>query len=223
METSLFIPVRSGSERVINKNTRKFSEWNGGLLQWKLENLVKSTIFDEIIISTNDELSIQIADTYRSKVPGLIIDRRPHNLCCSDTDLTDLIRYVPSITTSEYILWSHVTSPFCNLTHYAEAISKLNNHHSVLGVNLQQEYIWDPHSGKVANACEKNFWPRTQDLKPDYLVNNAIFLAHREKFMEGKRLGENPFLLEFGKISGWDIDTLDDFKIAESIYDRFFK
>ena len=49
-----FLPCRSGSQRIKNKNTRKFSKFKFGLFQLKVEQLIKVKELSEIIISTDD-------------------------------------------------------------------------------------------------------------------------------------------------------------------------
>ena len=226
MSVSLFIPVRKGSERVPDKNNRKFGSFDNGLLEYKLTQLLDQKIFDEIVVSSNDEKSLALAEKYKGKIPGLKLDKRPEALSQSDTPLEELIKYVPDVALSEFILWTHVTSPFCLLEDYRIAVNSLNVNEefdSVISVEVFQEYFWDKHRGKVLNTSDSNKWPRTQDLEKQFMINNAIFLAKREDFSKGNRIGANPYLLEMGKIRSTDVDTLEDFEIAEIFYDRFFK
>ena len=51
---TVFLPCRKGSERIKNKNTRKFCNFNHGLLELKINQLLKSHHIDKILISTND-------------------------------------------------------------------------------------------------------------------------------------------------------------------------
>ena len=47
-KVAFFLPARSGSERVANKNTRPFAGIPGGLMQNKMQQLVRSGNIDEI-------------------------------------------------------------------------------------------------------------------------------------------------------------------------------
>ena len=58
---SCFLPCRKGSERVLNKNTRKFAGYEFGLTEIKLNQLLKTQLIDEIVLSTNDESIIEYA------------------------------------------------------------------------------------------------------------------------------------------------------------------
>jgi CMP-N-acetylneuraminic acid synthetase len=49
-----FVPCRAGSERVLNKNTHPFADFEGGLLELKLRQLAQVPELCRIIVSTND-------------------------------------------------------------------------------------------------------------------------------------------------------------------------
>ena len=226
MSISVFLPTRKGSERVKNKNTRKFSEFEGGLLELKLRQL-KDLSVDEIILSTNDEESIAVAKNLNEEIANLVIDIRPDNLASSATSLTDLIKYVPSITKSDNILWTHVTSPMVDSIIYQNSIqqftSALNDgFDSLMSVNVFQNFLWDEELNDLINRQGDLRWPRTQDLKKLYEINSAIFLTPRSIYLQNTdRVGKNPYLFKMNKLTSLDVDWEEDFKIAEAVYDRF--
>ena len=102
-KVAFFLPTRKGSERVKNKNTRPFAGIEGGLIENKLRQLIKTDLVDEIILSTNDEQCMAVAEKYTSDKRLKIIPR-PESLCLSSTNLQDLICYVPTVTDAEHIL-----------------------------------------------------------------------------------------------------------------------
>ena len=126
---AFFLPTRKGSERVVNKNTRPFADIAGGLVENKIKQLLDTKYVDEIILSTNDEMCMEVAGLFKSDTRLRIIPR-PDELCLSSTNLQDLICYVPTITDAEHILWGHVTTPFADAEQYDKGIelylAKLN-------------------------------------------------------------------------------------------------
>ena len=145
-EVSIFLPTRAGSERVANKNTRNFAGVEGGLLAIKLEQLLSLSKVKEVVLSTNDEASIEVAQNFLSN-PKLKLIQRPDHLAQSLTNLTDLVEYVPTICSSEHILWTHVTSPLVNAVDYETAINlyfeKMSeNYDSLMSVKDIQNYVW---------------------------------------------------------------------------------
>ena len=61
---SFFIPCRAGSQRIKNKNTKSFAGVEGGLIKIKLDQLLSLDNEIPIVISTDDEKVIDIANSY---------------------------------------------------------------------------------------------------------------------------------------------------------------
>ncbi|MEB2782432.1 acylneuraminate cytidylyltransferase family protein [Algoriphagus sp. C2-6-M1] len=228
-KVSFFLPVRKGSQRVINKSTRQFADFPGGLLELKIRQLLQSMRLDEIVLSTNDEEAIRIAREIEDPQQKLRVEPRPDHLCLDTTALSDLIRYVPSIIQSKHILWGHVTTPFVQGDDYDLVVEQYwndleNGYDSLLSVSAFQNFLLNSE-GRVFNSDSKEFkWPRTQDLPTLYEVNHAVFLAPRETYIkQNNRLGTNPALYKMDKIKSWDIDWEDDFTMAEAIYEKLRK
>ena len=58
----------------------------------------------------------------------------------------------------------------------------------------------------------------SQDLEPLYEDNSAFYLFSRESFARNQsRIGSDPVLFPVSKLEAIDIDTEDDFKMAEAI------
>lgn len=224
---AFFLPTRKGSERVKNKNTRPFAQFEGGLIENKIRQLTASRLIDEIILSTNDEQCMDIARQYVSDSRLKIIPR-PDELCLSSTNLQDLICYVPTITDAEHILWGHVTTPLCGEEQYDTGIehylTKLDEgYDSLVGVTELKNFLLN-REGKLINNTTDIPWPRTQDLEPLFEINHTMFLAKREVYTEQKnRIGNKPMLHIMDEIHSFDIDWEDDFTIAEVMYKNLYK
>lgn len=225
-KVSVFLPTRKGSERVKNKNTRQFANFKGGLLELKLKQLIKVLSVNEIILSTNDEHSLEVAQEILKESDKLKIIHRPNNLALSTTSLIDLVKYVSEVCTSEHLLWTHVTSPFVTHLDYEKAIFKYfeeleNGYDSLMSVKSFKGFLWDEKDNDIINRQNKEKWPRTQDLKPLYEIDSGIFIASKRIYKENiDRIGEKPFLFKQDEIKSFDIDWDMDFKIAEAIYEK---
>ena len=67
MKITAVIPIRSGSQRVKDKNLRPFA--NTTLMENKIEMLLKVPELDSIIVNTNSEEAIEIVnERYRGGV-----------------------------------------------------------------------------------------------------------------------------------------------------------
>lgn len=222
---TFYLPTRKGSERVINKNTKPFAGIEGGLLANKLRQLCCCKELDEIILSTNDEVSAEVAERVVTDSRFKLI-WRPDELCQSHTNLQDLICYVPTITEAQHILWGHVTTPLTGPEQYDEAIrcyrKKIEEgYDSLVGVCELRNFLLDKNARVINNTTDLP-WPRTQDLELIYEINHTMFIASRDVYLkERNRLGRKPVLHIMDKIHSFDIDWDEDFKIAEALYKQY--
>ncbi|MEN8126133.1 MAG: acylneuraminate cytidylyltransferase family protein [Bacteroidota bacterium] len=225
---AVFLPTRKGSQRVKNKNTRIFGGKEGGLLQLKLEQLIKIKSVDEVILSSNDEISLSIGKKFEKFDQRVRVIERPDKLALSSTDLVDLIKYVPSITDCNNILWTHVTSPFVDENDYENAIQlyfeNMNNYDSLMSAKKFNNYLWSKEKNDLINRANNKKWPQTQDLEDLYEIDSAIFISKRSNYLNNNdRVGNKPNLYVMDGIKSFDIDWQEDFKLAELIYDKYYR
>ena len=105
------IPIRKGSQRVKNKNFRKFS--NKNLLIYKILTLKKIRYLDDIIVNTDSDKAISIAKKLRVN-----FFRREDYFASSKCTNSDFWQNIASTTTSKYILLTHCTSPSVKVKTY---------------------------------------------------------------------------------------------------------
>jgi CMP-N-acetylneuraminic acid synthetase len=217
-----FLPMRSGSQRITNKNTQDFSGVKGGLCYIKISQLLGVKEIDKIIISTNDEKVKEIARSFKSK--KIFIDERPEGFSSSNTTTDALINYALNLLEStDHLLWTHTTSPFFQAEDYSRAIKKYDNfldlgtYDSLISVKKIQGFMWDK-SGPLYDTKPLK-WPFTQDISAMYEIDSAIFMikASLAKFLHN-RVGDNPFFLEGSHIQTIDIDWPEDLKFAEMVW-----
>ena len=225
MKFIAFLPCRAGSQRVKNKNTRKFANYELGLFELKIKDLVKVKSIDTIVVSTNE---IKIIRFLRNKkFKKVQIDVRPEILCTSNTTTDRLIKYVPKIILEGHVLWTHVTSPFFDNKEYEKSINLYKKkikqgYDSLMSVTPIKKFIWD--AKKPINYDYKKIkWPFTQKIKKFKEVKSAIFINSVKHYKKlDNRVGKKPFLYEIDDYKKIDVDNLNDFRIAERAYKNFF-
>ena len=215
-----FLPVRSGSERVPNKNTKPFSEGGESLLQIKLAQLIASDLFDSIILSTDDPTAMSQAEEFENS--QIRVKTRPDFLCSSSAKIEDLSKYAGVICETDDVLWTHVTSPFFDAGSYRRAVQMLEvrkpeGFDSMASVTTHKGYFIGSRNEPLFNHQGWRNWPRTQDLEPFAEINSALFIVSRERLLGGARLGVNPLFLGFSRLEGVDIDTEWDWNYARWI------
>ncbi len=207
------IPVRKGSQRVKNKNFRKFFKKN--LLIYKIEKLKKIKRIKKIIINTDSEKAIKIAKKYK-------IDyfKRENYFASSKCSNSDFWSYIAKTTKSQYIMFTNCTSPLVSEKNYNEIINKFSKYKkkydSFNTVSLVKEYLY--HKNKPLNF-KIGKTQNSQDLPKIYKLNFAINILSTNLMKNKKTLiGRKPFFYLLNDIEGFDIDTPLDFKIAEFLF-----
>lgn len=206
---AVLIPVRSGSERVPNKNIRSFAGTT--LLGNKIEQ-VKNIKNATVYVSSDSDEMLDIAMKY-----GVEALKRPKELASSLSSINDVYEYMARQVSEEHIIFTHVTNPLCDYSHYAKAVEEYEKldyvYDSLTTVTAIQDFLYKNGTAMNFDAKHK---PRSQDLEIIYKLNHAISILPRTKLIENRNIiGQKPFLMEIDSIIGYDIDSLVDFKIAE--------
>lgn len=223
MKISAFLPCRQGSQRVPRKNIKPFANFDFGLIEIKLTQLLSVDSISEVVLSTNDREILDFAQTINH--PKLRIVVRSDDLCSSSTSTDDLVQHAVDLIPDGHILWTHVTSPLITSEIYSKAIklykAALNNgYDSLMSTCLIHAFLWNEEEPiNYDRNVEK--WPRTQTLQPLHEVNSAIFLNSSENYKNiNDRIGAKPYMFVMDKITGFDIDWEEDFLIAELLYSK---
>jgi CMP-N-acetylneuraminic acid synthetase len=221
---TVFLPCRRGSERVADKNTRPFGELEHGLIELKLRQLEESRLVDSVVVSTDDPWIYANATRYeytrRNKTRRLVLKASTHwrdpALCESTTSTDDLIPHAVELIPDGEILWTHCTSPFITAEIYDEMIRAYyepGDHDSLMTVQRVRGFYW--LDGAPINHSG---WPRTQTIPPMDKATSGGFIAPADIYRAGDRIGKRPKLFEVNTVAGMDIDTPDDFALAEHLY-----
>ncbi|VEL98579.1 CMP-N-acetylneuraminic acid synthetase [Alteromonas sp. 76-1] len=222
---NVLVPCRRGSQRIKGKNTKDFADVEGGLLALKLRQLGESKYIDTIIVSTDDEVVLEIANGVKASISKeMIIEERPAKFATSDR-LDEFVEYVSQIMPQGVCIWTHVTSPFFGSEQMDRMIEKYNSEvvngdcDSLFTVTKEQTFTWDSKGQCISHDRAQNKWPQTQDLPPLYFANSAAFVIEKNLMIAiNDRIGENPYMYEVDKMSGFDIDWPEDFILAEQIF-----
>jgi CMP-N-acetylneuraminic acid synthetase len=215
MQVTCFLPCRAGSERIPHKNTRQIAHHHDGLVGIKLQQLQASDRIEKVVLSTDDELKIELAQYY----PKVEIHRRRPDLCRNDTSTDALIAHAVELIPSGHILWTHVTSPF--LSDYD---SLIRDYFKLLALGLDSlmtttvmhGFLWR-HGRPLNYARDLERWPRTQTITPVHEINSGAFIASADIYRQGDRIGKNPYLCSLTPTQSIDIDMPGDFDLAERL------
>ena len=211
---SAVIPIREGSQRVKDKNLRKFA--NTTLLELKIDTLKSVGLFDEIIVNTDSESAINIAIK-----KGIKYHRREAFYASSKCSGSEFFEHLGRVTNTDIFAYCPVTSPFITIETIKKCITtflETSEHDSLVTVSSVKEFLW--LNGKPINYSVKNA-PNSQDLPNIVSINFGIALINKAILIENKNIiGNNPQFITTDDIESIDIDTPLDFYLAEKIYKK---
>jgi len=222
MIINVFLPCKRKSQRVPNKNKRKFANITFGLVKIKINQLLKVKQINKIFLSTDDKKIIKfVLSLNNSKI--IIHERKNKNLSKDKTQTQTLINHAKDLIREGHILWTHVTSPIINEKIYDKIIFEYKKclrkkYDSLMTVTKIGGFVWNDKSPINYNHRHVK-WPRTQTIRKLNKVNSAVFLNSVENYEKySNRIGSKPFMYDIGKFYGLDIDGIDDFILGEYIF-----
>lgn len=212
MKIVAMVPIKLNSERVKEKNLRRFCDGKP-LIQFILEALVKSTRIDEVYVYCSDERIKEYL------INGVKFLKRPDYLDLNTSNCNDIINEFMKNVKADYYVVSHATAPFTKTESIDRCIHSVVNSEkfdSAFTVEGMQTFMWQ--DGNPLNFDPSHF-PRTQDLTPIYLETSGAFVFPKWVFEKyNRRIGVKPCLVEVEPIESLDIDTEYDMLLAQALY-----
>lgn len=211
------LPMKANSQRVKGKNFRVLHD--KPLFRWVLDSLLALDEIDQVVINT-DAREILAENGLVESDRVKIRDRKPE--LCGDTVsmnriLADDIAAEPAAT----YLMTHTTNPMLTpetirgaITAYDKGLAA-GTADSLFTVNKIQTRFYRA-DGSPVNHDPDNLI-QTQDLEPWFEENSNLFIFSAESFAStDARIGKKPILFEMGKMEAVDIDTPEDWLLAEA-------
>ncbi len=221
MSITAVIPVRGGSRRVPLKNIKPFS--GSSLLQIKIEQLKRINSIDEIIVSSDSDEMLELANKM-----GVISKHRPTEYCDEKSrTFNDLVEYIMrNDINTETVIWAPCVCPLVRDESFLNAISiynQIKNNQiegdSVLSTIAYKQYLFD-ETGRPINYTIENHVP-SQKLPHYHQSVNAFHIASKENMLKWRFVyGPKVYLYDISQEEGIDIDTQTDFDFAEFLYKR---
>lgn len=220
------IPARGGSKGIPRKNVRPL----GGkpLLAWTIEAAMEAGCLDRLLVSTEDEEIAAVGRQYGCEVPFM----RPRELARDDTPgiapvlqalawLEKQEGYVP-----DFVMLLQATSPFRTSAQISEIVElalapsfePFDSLVSVVKPDHPPQWMFIAQGdGRLSPLLSADIAYRRQDLPVTYALNGAIYLTRtavlrqKESFLVERTKG---YLMD--RVTSLDLDTVDDWQIAES-------
>lgn len=220
------IPVRGNSKGIPNKNRKLL---NGKpLLKYTIEAALASKLLNRVIVSSEDETLIKLAESFGADVPF----KRPTNLSLDTTPTIEVVDHALKFLArnNEYydaVCLLQVTTPFRVLNEIDSAINVFKNQNSDSLISVREvPHQFNPHWVFKANnkarlsiaTGDEKLITRRQDLPKSYFRDGSIYITKSHVILnEASLYGKNIAYVESTSTNFVNIDTLEDWKQAELI------
>ncbi len=213
MKVISFIPIKLNNQRLPGKNLLELA--GRPLCDYLFQTMSQIDTISEKYVYCSDE---RIKDYMPEGLSFL--KRDPYLDGFQVKGLEIIENFVRDMDADIYVL-SHVTQPFTKAESIAQALDKVLNegYDSAFSCTCIQDYCW--YQGKPLNYNMKDI-VTTQNLEPVYMETGAFFIFKKEVFTKlHQRIGINPYRQVLDPLEAVDIDTAEDFQMAEIVAEYY--
>lgn len=222
MKNIAIIPARGGSKRIPRKNIKSFM--GKPIIAYSIEAALQSGLFEEVMVSTDDDEIAGIARECGAKVPFMRSAETSNDYAgTADVILEVLEMYEMLGRKFDTVCCIYPTAPFVTLDRLTEAYSKLTEGIDSVFTCVAYSYpvqrslhIVDE---RISLVYPEYATSRSQDLEPFYHDAGQFYVIRTTAFNQEKTFwGQNTVGLILSELEVQDLDTLTDWTLAEMKY-----
>jgi pseudaminic acid cytidylyltransferase len=220
MKNLCIIPARGGSKRIPHKNIKDFL--GKPIIAYSIEAALKSGLFEEVMVSTDDKKIADIAIQYGAKVPFYRSEETSNDFASTRDVLEEVIsRYEAKGKYFDNMCCIYATAPLIKSDDIINAYNQLKSSifSSVYPVVPFSYTIWRCLDLNDDGSITRH-WPeyenaRSQDLKTEY-HDSGTFYWYKVDLWKSK-IGKTGGIV-VDELVVQDIDNEIDWKLAELKY-----
>lgn len=220
------IPARGGSKRIPRKNIKDF--FGKPLISYSIRVALESKLFEKVIVSTDDNEIASVALEYGAEVPFL----RPKKLSDDFTVVQDVIDYTINYLKDNgeyyrYVCTIYATAPFLDKKYLKDGYEKLKNSDAInvfsattMPFPIQRTFKLNS-LGRCEMFTPQYYLTRSQDLEESYQDAGEFYWNKIDEKSNDVLFGRDSIPVVLPRYLVQDIDTLEDWKRAEFMYQAF--
>ena len=223
------IPARGGSKRIPRKNIKPFC--GKPMIVYSIEAAIRAGIFDEIIVSTDDEEIADIAKNAGASVPFI----RPKELSDDYTATGAVVEHAIKFLQArgdriKFVCTIYATAPLIDEFYIKLGLEKLraSNAKNAFSCTSMPFPIWRTFKIAKDGRCEmfwrENFAKRSQDLEEAYQDAGQFYWTNLDAPSSDEIFfGRDSIAIVLPRHLVQDIDTPQDWIRAEFLYEAVQK
>lgn len=222
MNNLCIIPARGGSKRIPRKNIKDF--FGKPIMAYSIETALDSNLFDEVMVSTDDEEIAEIAIKHGAKVPFMRSPRNATDFSTTYNVIEEVVlQYENNNTVFKHACCIYPCAPLITQEKLHEAYRKLQQFETVVPV---VEYSYPiQRAMKKGEMDELSFlqpefeFSRSQDLTSSYHDAGQFYWVLISAMLKNKTILSNKTgAIVLSEMEVQDIDTLLDWNLTEFKY-----
>ena len=218
------IPARGGSKRIPRKNIKPFL--GKPIIAYSIGAATSSGLFEEVMVSTDDEEIGQIAREHGAKVPFYRSAAASNDTATTLDALAEVLtQYGEQERRFSEVCCIYPASPFmtAELLQSGHKLLEAKQFDCVFpvlryGSPIQRSMAVGP-DGRMQLRYPEHVSTRSQDLEPSYHDAGIFYWFRPEPILAARKLWtDNSGCLEVSELQAQDIDTPADWQLAEFKY-----
>lgn len=215
------IPARGGSKRIPRKNIKDFL--GKPIISYSIKTALESNLFDQIIVSTDDEEIAEISRSYGAKVPFLRSKKNSSDFATTFDVLEEVFEKLEQLRQHfEYCCCIYPCAPFIKSDILKTSFKKMqkNNFDSLFPIikygHPIQRALKMNLEGQVQYTSSEYALTRSQDLAEMFYDAGQFYWMRVTKILKYRKVvTENSGGIEITELEAQDIDSEVDWKLAE--------
>lgn len=223
MNNLAIIPARGGSKRILRKNIKDFL--GKPIIAYSIQAVLDSKLFDEVMVSTDDEEISDIAKKYGANVPFIRSAKNSNDWAPTFEVIKEVINFYKDKSVEfDNLVCLYPCAPFVDSNLLIRAYNQLieKNLDTVLPIiafssPIQRALRVD--QDKVSMIHEDNLNVRSQDLEKTFHDAGQFYWCNTKKVLSIEKLiTSNSGGIEISELDAQDIDNEMDWSLAELKY-----
>lgn len=221
--TLAIITARGGSKRIPGKNIREFC--GKPILAYSIEAAKKAGVFDEIMVSTEDKKIAETAMQFGASVPFFRSEKTSDDFATTAEVLLEVLEeYEKRGRKFTHICCIYPTAPLVSGEKLKQAMELLAEKQAdsvmpVVKFSFPPQRCVVERDGRLVPKWPEYMNCRSQDLEPLYHDCGQFYCLRVEAFCTQKKvIMENTLPVFMEETEVQDIDTIEDWKLAEMKY-----
>lgn len=222
MRKLCIIPARGGSKRIPRKNIKDFL--GKPIIAYSIEAALKSGLFDEVMVSTDDDEIAEIAKKHGAQVPFLRSDKKSNDFATTYEVIEEvLLNYKKLGQSFDQACCVYPCAPFISVEKLKEAAEKLDKFETVFpivqyGFPIQRALKKDA-TDSISFMQPEFELSRSQDLHASFHDAGQYYWFTIKSLLENKSMmSKNTGCVVLSEMEVQDIDNEIDWKLAELKY-----